>query len=464
MKPESSVIRLVIWAAGLLWLLLAIQVCAQTSTVTGSGLAKLQQTVLFRDGDIDLSFGQAVSGLVVKSNGPGWTWTAGISRVTPTGRLSHGKTGKNSISIFAERSHWLTRAELRAPLNRVRLGSFRRIRRYGPDDYGASMDLQPSWRIGFGATFAHRNWRSSGAEFHAMGEGGKVHLNAPSNMFELSLQVQLHDGVMLAASASEMSLTPREDLKGREEFRYQVAAEGVVKQSKITLVKSFDPITDFSIGYYSLTAKTSMESFADGRRFGHFGIVDGEVKTWDARLIRGRQEYGIQFGVFDGEIAGTVKAWPFVSNFLRFLGERRHFRGKVDGDFKRAWFERAASDKGKSGFGFRVEYYQINPHATWVSWRPLLFGFGADDLRRDQINIRQAHLMQIQISPAFRLRQLFVQMVASQWVPLSIEKIPPDDAANDSDPLGSSSNSKGYQHSGFSLGISLRLDIGRGSK
>ncbi len=90
-----------------------------------------------------------------------------------------------------------------------------------------------------------------------------------------------------------------------------------------------------------------------------------------------------------------------------------------------------------------------------------------DDLKRDQIDIRQAHLMRLQISPAIRIKRLLIQMVAAQWVPLSIEKLAKGAVGDsggdggDSGGTGSSSNEDRDPHYGFSLGISFKFDIGR---
>lgn len=472
MRSEFSVIYPSVWTTGLLCLLVTAPLGAQTSDVTVSGLADVKQTLLYRDADIDLSFGQTVSGFSVESNRPGWTWSAHLSRVTPKGEFSYRKIGSDRLSIGAEPGYWFTKAELQTSDDRARVSSFRRVRKDAPDDFGGSINLQPVSRISIGASLTHRNWQSTPAEFQVLGEGGQVRLTSPSNTAKLSLQTLLPYGIKLAASTSNMSLTPNENSQVKEKNNFIVTAEGEVNQSKATLVKNIDSNTNLSLGYSSLIASTSVQSFLDGRKFGHFGIVEGEAAIWDASLKRGRQFYGIQFGTFEGEIAGTIQAWPFVSNLLRFLGERRHFRANLKADFKRAWFERATDEKGKLDFGFRIEYFQIYPQAEWVSWRPLLFGFGVDDLKRDQLDISEAHLMRLQVSPTFRIKQVMVQMVAAQWIPLSVDKMSASKNVIDSGDIGtddpdkqiSASNSGGYQHSGFTLGISLRLDLGSGKE
>ncbi len=347
MKFEFSKVYFVIRSAIPVWFVMTVQLCAQTSSMTSFGLADLEHNVLFREGDLDLSFGQTASGFAFESNSPAWTWAAGMLHVTPSGELNYGKADGDNVSLFAERAYWLTRAELRTPKNHLRLESFRRIRRSNPDDYGATIQFQPNRWIGLATTFEHRNWKSFPAEFNVMGEAGSLLLVTPSNMVKFSIRVQMHSGVILTGSASEMSLTPGKDFQGQENLHYLIEVDGLVKQSSTRLVKSFDPITDISVGYYGLAAKTSVESFVDGRRFGHFGIVDGEFDIWDASLRHGRGQFGIRFGSLKAEVAGTVDAWPFASGLLRFLGERRHFMGEVELGFKNVWFELAPTDKEK---------------------------------------------------------------------------------------------------------------------
>jgi hypothetical protein len=214
--------------------------------------------------------------------------------------------------------------------------------------------------------------------------------------------------------------------------------------------------------YREASADLRLSGFSNGRRFAHFGKVMFSLHLWSVQWARDSLQIKLQSGSAQGDLAGTVESWPFTSGLAQFLGDRRHLVGTGS----LSWKSIDLSDRFHIGkplwLLIGLKYLYLEPDVRYVSWRPLAFGFGVDDLQSGRLEIRDAHLIRLELGPNISFQRWLVKLNVGQWIPILMRKeLSPSDSSNsdfkDSDLTDRSD--KPYRHNGLSFSASLSLAL-----
>jgi len=142
-----------------------------------------------------------------------------------------------------------------------------------------------------------------------------------------------------------------------------------------------------------------------------------------------------------------VQSWPFTPAIIDLLGQSRTYHGTLDLDLHR-W--------ELSFGGLSLIHHDITPTAVLKSWRPVVLGVGATDVKRSDLEVERIRLL----SAGWDLRRRFgdwaVSFVGRQYLWADITEI---EAAPSTEPGGDSPASE--SDDGWLGGTWLGLTITR---
>ncbi|MDF1544225.1 MAG: hypothetical protein P1R58_03880 [bacterium] len=222
------------------------------------------------------------------------------------------------------------------------------------------------------------------------------------------LEADIHPSEPMVGESSEKSLLGVVDGFWQDE---RIEGQGLVgRQGMIKL------------GLRRMLLDSRLRFYDGGRRFAHFGIASFSAEYWYAQGSLKRWTLLYAHGYGDGDLAGSAQLWPFLEGILRYLGERRHIIARVGGDMNFGRLDYQADQSGRFQWSASLGWLRVEPFFTMVSWRPLLFGFGIDDLRSLVLKLHRADLARLSLKPEMRFGRWDFRAEISQWVPVSIVK------------------------------------------
>ncbi|UCC44903.1 MAG: hypothetical protein JSU65_02960 [Candidatus Zixiibacteriota bacterium] len=293
-------------------------------------------------------------------------------------------------------------------------------------------------------------------------EGGWIDFQSKTRGFTYWLEIRASERARLYSSHTSTSLTADDRAAESEAGQgYAASLDGPLRSSCVALTVPVGTHEEVSLSYRELSTHFKLLGFKDGLRFAHFGVVDAEARMYSVNIISRLGRTSLMFGDAHGDFSGSVEAWPFAEGLARFIGERRHLVARGD----LSWRGGLLSRKFRVMQHFRVcselVYVWVQPDIRHVTWRPIAFGFGMDDLRSGSLSVLRAQILRIKINPQMTLGRFSLSIGASQWIPLEIKRTGSSQTAGggSTEPgeiepeVGSSS------YNGFSFSISLSCSL-----
>lgn len=289
-------------------------------------------------------------------------------------------------------------------------------------------------------------------------EGGRLHWRAPSWVTEVRFHTTPANHLVLESAIREVDWKPDEPEPGESSpGTYVGVPDGFLSDGRIRAVYVTRGGWSVTVEFRRIRLDTRLRAYDGGRLFAHFGIVKANGRQWSLGAEHDDWFLRLHTGEAEGEIKGVVEAWPFAKGLLRFLGERRHFVGEGDVNWKYATVGRSLWNNRKVRVNASFDYLRILPDLKYATWRPVLFGFGVDDLKSERLELVRADLVRVRLKPTMRWRCWQLELDIAQWLPLSTKKAgrehPGEPTAGQIEP--SSSETSEYSWGGFSAAVSL---------
>lgn len=288
--------------------------------------------------------------------------------------------------------------------------------------------------------------------------GGEVEWRAPGLTHRIGLVLAPVNFAAFSYSTSQTDFEPEIPRQGDSPNQtYLVTLTGMQSHHDYGLHLSMGNRWTLQLDRFHLELESRMQGFDGGRRFVYFGIVDARVHRNRLSIARGEFQWSLSYGDATGELAGTVDAWPFLNGILGSLGVQ-HLQFEAAVEWRTARVVNTFFSK-RTGFSLpaSLSYVHVGIDAKYRAWQAGFLGFGAVNIRSDQLPFQSADLLRLQLYPEYRINSITLQAHVSQWIPLSIRERPnaappPDSTASpQSDNTGS-----GGGWRGLSFGLSIR--------
>jgi hypothetical protein len=301
------------------------------------------------------------------------------------------------------------------------------------NEVSASIRLQPlkSLRWGLKRSKEHPLPQSSELFYSYMNpdgtpnhEGGKISWAAPAWSTEMNMWVHPLQDITLEWRVKNADIRSREPQFGESSLgTYLGVVDGLYRDGQIlaryTKISGLEVIAE----YRRINADIRLRGYDGGGLFAYFGLINADGEQWGLRIRRFSWFLHLYSGRADGDMGGTVEAWPFIDGLLRFLGERRQFLAKANINWKFLTAGRQVWHYGNLVLNVSTDYLNVEPDVRFATWRPLMFGLGIDDLRGEHLQLIRADLLRLRINPALRWHSLVAELDVSQWLPISTKKI-----------------------------------------
>ena len=410
------------------------------------------------------------------SDSPGIKWDMSFYYCRPDGVLSYetDKAGNNQdddwFHIYIPYKNEFTRLNfgIEAIPNFLYLGSSWRFETERRQDVSAIAEISPIDIIKIKGEWGRKhplpafadlfyNYRDEGG---FASEGGRISLSMPADFQNLSITLRTLPNLKIEYSDLTSKFTPGSFEPG---YSYDMMLDGIYRDGQIRAEYSYKRFNKIIAEYRHARARMSLEAFHMKESFAYFGKVNGDFDMAAIKVLSLKWKAALQAGKAEGEIAGAVNSWPFVDGLLIFLGERRQFIGEASLNWIASSFEYKIHQSRQWSMTGMIDYLSLKPEAEYKSWRPMLWGFGVDDLRTDRLNISKADLLRLKIAPSLNISRWTLNFSVSQWIPIYLKKHPSGDSGENSGSTPSSDQSadshKSSSHGGFaaSFNITVRL-------
>ena len=392
-----------------------------------------------------------------------WDWILSVRRTELGGDIAYD--GIDKLNVLIQPTPNRIQGDLLVKSKQIDLttGSWWRTAAGNKSEGGLYVTWHPTRALLGGLGYSRRHPLSYNMELYYLQEGGQMEWKAPLSTWSFNINFVPMNGWAFVSTASRAEFLPVEpEVNAPSGGTYSATIDGIVRGRSFRVETIPGKGVSCALEMRELSAEVLILGYAGGLRFAHFGQAHFSYESWTLEMRYGEQKFDFQRGTGEGDLAGAVEAWPFVSGLARFLGERRHLvtTGRAN------WYRLRLSDEFAIGRRLRLntvgQFVRVNPDFRYVTWRPLAFGMGIDDLQSGRLEITRADLLQITISPKLHVRKWTLNTAVSQWVPLSITKIENPSSGADfpsngnEDTNHSSGNSA---HDGFSFSAALSFSI-----
>ncbi len=340
-------------------------------------------------------------------------------------------------------------------------------------EYSAKIWLQPMQNLGVGIkrsnTYPLPSYSELFYTYRSNGElnreGGRLNWFAPAWVTEFTVNLSLLESINIESTIREFDFRPRTPGIGESSpGTYLGVIDGFWYDSRISA--GYQTKSDWSVAltYRQIGIHNRLRMYYGGQQFANFGIVEADSRIWSFGFEYKNWLLDFQSGFGEGELKGVVKAWPFVDGLLQFLGERRHFIGVAEVDWRMATLGGPIFDSRRLSLVASLDYLHIVPDLRYATWRPKMFGMGYDDLKGGRLNIIRADLIRLAIKPAFRFSRFIIEFDVSQWLPLSVKKSESKSEAPTPSPEPPPENPKTSEEKrnlwgGFNATVNIRVEF-----
>jgi hypothetical protein len=295
-------------------------------------------------------------------------------------------------------------------------------------------------------------------------EGGKLNWCAPAYITEFKLLFSPLERISVESIIQETNFKPETPTNGESPHgTYLGVFDGLWYDSRITTRYMIKPQWRITLEYRQMGAHARLRLYDGGQKFGHFGVIKADTRYWSLKTKYNNWYMNFRTGSGEGELKGVLEAWPFVEGLLQFLGERRHFVGVADINWKAASFGGRLFDFRRIYLNASLDYLNITPDMRYATWRPKAFGMGFDDLKGGHLDLARADLIRLVLKPVLRFNRWRVEFDISQWIPLLTEKFDTEQSSSPSpEPSPESaktSDKKKNIWGGFTAVVSLKAEF-----
>ena len=318
----------------------------------------------------------------------------------------------------------------------------------------ARMTVRPLDQLQLWVSVGRRDFLPLTAEIRYDGEGGLTDLWIAGSEVGFGARWAISANWEVASEQTVISF----DSTSAHEATYLLNPAGICRREQVAVTYRDSKLT-LAGSYRRLSYDGNVMGYAEGHRFMHFGIVTAELHTATVRAAWRRAALEIMSLHGDGEAMGVIEAWPFVDGLARFIGERRHLIARAAIDGYRATASLRTDLWRRVSAAWSCSYYHLNPEAEYQTWRPVVFGFGVDDLRHEQLEIKSAQLLRVHVAPDVRIGPLLIRANVAQWIPIKVSR-----TGTDKEPStgGAGSGGEGrlpkqsHGWSGLTLGLTVQ--------
>lgn len=348
---------------------------------------------------------------------------------------------------------------------RVRARAWWRVGSEHGNDGGVGCTWSPSHRLRIGVEYASQHAFPFTTALWYEGEGGHLRWLSEMSLWRYHLHWTPDARWQVFACAAVYDFpAERSESDVPSAVDYLAVVEGVCRDGTFGVtVAPADRLAIYG-RFRSITGDMRLQVYSNGRRFAHFGLAAFEVRMWSVGVNRFGADACVRWGRAEGDLAGTMEAWPFISGLARLIGERRHFVG----DASARWMDVSLVDtiavSKWISLPAALRYVRVEPDMRYATWRPIAFGMGVDDLESERLDIENAHLMHVNLSPSVKSGSWQLAVTVGQWIPLNVQKRA--DASNGgegsvSDGSGSlsSDSEESTRHHGFSFSVSVACSL-----
>ncbi len=408
----------------------------------------------------------------------GQTWRLRVAHVRPESDL-HWASGERPVSSGGD-DRLTGRLLLRKPYvqttlqmetrGRIMVSSLSyRLLHDSRMEWSAGVEVRPHPRIGGGIrtgrvfpwpAYSELSYEYAGSDQIAAREGGVLHWRGYGQTTDVTLRFMPISGLAIETARRQVRLEPGQPADETASGSYSAAVDGFWSEQSFRAEYLLRADWCAVTRYRRLRAETRLRGFSARDVFAHFGVVEAEGLLWSVQLDHADRFLKYLSGHLSGEARGVVEAWPFAEGLMRFLGERRHVA--VTGDV--TWHLVSAGgrmwDSGRYRIHGVLDFLHIAPDLRYATWRPLLFGFGIDDLENGRFKITAADLIRLQLKPAVRFGNWLLAFEVSQWLPLSVREAVNETSSKTAGERGETVSGDGPRTwAGLTLSIQLRSEF-----
>lgn len=419
---------------------------------------------LFNDGPTRRwSMGGTYTALTLNRSYQGWYCTFALRHTSPHGSISYSESGGLVLLARPPEPHVRALLSARSSNGKISTGIWWQIGREDQQEGGIAGQWQPVQSLCASLEYSHHHPLAFQTELYYDGEGGLLEWSAPASVWRYTVHITSANWWSISSETSVANLSPGQPQDGNTLSNgYLAAVDGLWRDGLFRIETVPFAYAKIAGEYREISADTRLQGFWDGHRFAHFGVLEFAARLWSLRFTLGHFQVRLEKGKAEGDLAGTVEAWPFTEGLARFIGERRHLVGTG----VLTWKGTDLSDDIRIGRRVRLRtglrYLYVEPDVRYTTWRPVAFGLGIDDLQWGRLEVRSAHLLHIALKPQVDFHQWSLELAAGQWIPLAVRKGSATSGNNtgDSDvPPPSAQTDNSRRHSGFSFSANLSLSL-----
>ena len=393
----------------------------------------------------------------------GWKWTLSAGHSKQHGRLAFTNAAEFKALIRPQQNRLQAAVRIQSNSSNLITGGWWRTATETEFEGGLFFGWRPVRTLFGGIEYSRRHPLAYHTELYYLQEGGSIKWLAPMSSWSYVIHFMPLKGWAVVSTMSRAFFIPNEtEFRGHISGTYSAAIEGLVRSHTFRAEKSARPDLSWAIEYQQILADARVLGYYSAFRFAHFGQANFYANIWSVQMRYNRYRLDVQRGVAEGNLAGTVEAWPFVSGLAMFLGDRRHL---VTSGVA-TWYRFNLSDEFTIGqrlfLQAAIQYVHLRPDLRYVTWRPVIFGIGIDDLQSGRWEIRQANLLQVVLAPRLQTRRWTLHINVSQWIPISISshnRQPSNSESSNGSDNVEQNLKEDRSHSGFSFSAGLSFSL-----
>ena len=409
------------------------------------------------------SMGEAYTALTLYRSYRGWDWTFALRHTSPHGGISYNESGGLVLRARPPERHLRGCLSGSSPGGIISTTVWWQVGREDQGEVGIAGRWQPVQNLCAGLEYSHCYPVAFRTELYYDSEGGLLEWSAPASMWKYTVRLTPARRWSIYSENTVADFSPGlSEEGGASSSGYLATVDGLWRDGLFRVETVPFAYAKIAAEYREISADMRLLGFSDGHRFAHFGVAEFAAHLWSLRFNLGHFQVGLQKGKAEGDLAGTVEAWPFIEGLARFIGERRHLVGTG----VLVWKGASLSDDIRAGQRVRLrtglKYLHLEPDVRYVTWRPVAFGFGIDDLHCGRLEVCSAHLLHVALEPQVDFHQWSLELAAGQWILLAVRKegATSGNDTGDSGVSPSSAQADGARrHSGFSFSASLSFSL-----